>query len=84
MNSSMVHEAVVFLLATVIVVPLLKRLGMGAVLGYLIAGVMLKTFCIFLNSALRSCCLSSDWSYGLRAYGNYAIRYSAWAAPKSR
>ncbi|MBT9614294.1 MAG: cation:proton antiporter, partial [Burkholderiales bacterium] len=41
MNSSMVQEAVVFLIATVIVVPLFKRLGMGAVLGYLIAGVLI-------------------------------------------
>lgn len=41
MNSSMVQEAVVFLIATVIFVPLFKRLGMGAVLGYLIAGVLI-------------------------------------------
>ena len=38
---SLVNEAVVFLIATVIAVPLFKRLGMGAVLGYLTAGVLI-------------------------------------------
>jgi monovalent cation:proton antiporter-2 (CPA2) family protein len=37
----LVNEAVVFLIATVIAVPLFKRLGMGAVLGYLTAGVLI-------------------------------------------
>lgn len=41
MNLSLVEEAVVFLIATVIAVPLFKRLGMGAVLGYLTAGVLI-------------------------------------------
>lgn len=41
MNTSLVHEAVVFLLATVIAVPLFKKFGMGGVLGYLIAGVFI-------------------------------------------
>ncbi len=41
MNTSLVQEAVVFLLATVIAVPLFKKFGMGAVLGYLIAGVLI-------------------------------------------
>ncbi|MBI3546988.1 MAG: cation:proton antiporter [Gammaproteobacteria bacterium] len=41
MSASWVHETVVFLAATVIAVPLFKKLGMGAVLGYLIAGVLI-------------------------------------------
>jgi len=41
MSPSLVNEAVVFLIATVIVVPLFKKLGMGAVLGYLTAGVLI-------------------------------------------
>ena len=41
MSLSLVNEAVVFLIATVIAVPLFKRLGMGAVLGYLTAGVLI-------------------------------------------
>ncbi|MHB8534797.1 MAG: monovalent cation:proton antiporter-2 (CPA2) family protein [Sulfuricaulis sp.] len=38
---SLVEEAVVFLAAAVITVPLFKRMGMGAVLGYLTAGVLI-------------------------------------------
>lgn len=36
---SLIHEAVVFLVASVIGVGLFKRFGLGAVLGYLVAGV---------------------------------------------
>jgi monovalent cation:proton antiporter-2 (CPA2) family protein len=41
MSMSLVHETVVFLAAAVIAVPLFKKLGMGEVLGYLIAGVLI-------------------------------------------
>jgi glutathione-regulated potassium-efflux system ancillary protein KefC/glutathione-regulated potassium-efflux system protein KefB len=41
MSMSLVHETVVFLAAAVIAVPLFKKLGMGTVLGYLIAGVLI-------------------------------------------
>ena len=41
MDSSLLQESVVFLLAAVIAVPLFKRLGIGAVLGYLTAGVLI-------------------------------------------
>ncbi|HYA37955.1 MAG TPA: monovalent cation:proton antiporter-2 (CPA2) family protein [Candidatus Methylomirabilis sp.] len=41
MDASLLREAVVFLLAAVITVPLFKRLGVGAVLGYLTAGVLI-------------------------------------------
>jgi len=41
MDASLLREAVVFLLAAVITVPLFKRLGIGAVLGYLTAGVLI-------------------------------------------
>ena len=41
MSTPFIHETVVFLAATVIAVPLFKKLGMGAVLGYLIAGVLI-------------------------------------------
>lgn len=36
-----IEQATLFLLATVILVPLFKRIGLGAVLGYLVAGVMI-------------------------------------------
>ena len=35
----MLHEAALFLGAAVLFVPIFKRLGLGAVLGYLAAGV---------------------------------------------
>lgn len=38
---SFLRETVVFLLAAVILVPIFKRLGIGAVLGYLVAGVVI-------------------------------------------
>lgn len=41
MSLSWVEEAVVFLAAAVITVPLFKKMGMGAVLGYLAAGVLI-------------------------------------------
>ena len=41
MSMSLAHEVVVLLAAAVIAIPLFKRLGMGAVLGYLIAGVLI-------------------------------------------
>ncbi|MGE5240357.1 MAG: monovalent cation:proton antiporter-2 (CPA2) family protein, partial [Bacteroidota bacterium] len=41
MDASLLRETVVFLLAAVIAVPLFKRLGFGAVLGYLTAGVLI-------------------------------------------
>ena len=37
----MLHDALIYLAAAVIAVPLFKRLGLGAVLGYLIAGVLI-------------------------------------------
>lgn len=37
----MLHDALIYLAAAVIAVPLFKRLGLGAVLGYLIAGVVI-------------------------------------------
>ncbi len=45
MNSgSLLFEAFVYLAAAVITVPLAKRLGLGSVLGYLIAGVLIGPF----------------------------------------
>lgn len=38
------HEAIVLLTATVVAVPLAKRLGLGSVVGYLAAGVVLGPF----------------------------------------
>ncbi|MDY7226657.1 monovalent cation:proton antiporter-2 (CPA2) family protein [Hyalangium rubrum] len=38
---SLLHQALVFLAATVVAVPLFKRLGLGSVLGYLAAGMVI-------------------------------------------
>ncbi|MDX2019963.1 MAG: monovalent cation:proton antiporter-2 (CPA2) family protein [Deltaproteobacteria bacterium] len=47
MNSgSLLYQAFVFLAAAVIAVPLAKRLGLGSVLGYLLAGVAIGPFAL--------------------------------------
>ena len=44
MNGDFLQIALVFLLAAVVCVPIAKRLGMGSVLGYLIAGMLIGPF----------------------------------------
>lgn len=44
MSSSFLAQAFVYLAAAVIAVPLAKRLGLGSVLGYLLAGVVIGPF----------------------------------------
>jgi CPA2 family monovalent cation:H+ antiporter-2 len=44
MTDSMLAKALVYLAAAIICVPLAKRFGMGSVLGYLIAGIMIGPF----------------------------------------
>jgi len=41
MNNSLLHEALFFLLAALLIVPIFKRLGLGSVLGYLTAGLLI-------------------------------------------
>jgi Kef-type K+ transport system membrane component KefB len=41
MTSDFLFQAVIYLLAAVIAVPVAKRLGLGSVLGYLIAGIVI-------------------------------------------
>ena len=41
MHGGGLELALVFLLAAVVAVPVFKRFGLGAVLGYLVAGVLL-------------------------------------------
>ena len=45
------HQALIYLAAGVVVVPLFKRLGLGSVLGYLIAGVAIGPWGLSLVSA---------------------------------
>ena len=46
MIDSLLGQAVVYLAAAMICVPLAKRLGMGSVLGYLMAGILIGPFCL--------------------------------------
>src|SRR5688572_21796834 len=40
-NNSILFQAMVYLAAAVVMVPLAKRLGLGSVLGYLLAGILI-------------------------------------------
>ncbi|MBP1467914.1 cation:proton antiporter [Candidatus Chloroploca sp. M-50] len=44
MNGSLLFQAFIYLAAAVIAVPIAKRLGLGSVLGYLLAGVVIGPF----------------------------------------
>ena len=46
MTHSILGQAVVYLAAALICVPLAKRLGTGSVLGYLLAGILIGPFCL--------------------------------------
>lgn len=43
-EASLLYQAFIFLLAAVVGVPIAKRLGLGSVLGYLIAGILIGPF----------------------------------------
>ena len=44
MNNGFLHDALIYLAAALIFVPLAKRLGMGSVLGYLLGGIIIGPF----------------------------------------
>jgi len=46
MTDGVLGQAAVFLAAALVCVPLAKRLGMGSVLGYLLAGIVIGPFCL--------------------------------------
>ena len=46
MQGTFLFQAMVYLAAAVIMVPVAKKLGLGSVLGYLIAGVIIGPFCL--------------------------------------
>jgi len=66
-DHSLLFNAFIYLLAAVLAVPISKRLGFGAVLGYLLAGVVIgpwglglireAEFCTLRNSVWCCCCL---------------------------
>jgi len=44
MNHTFLHDALVYLAAAIVFVPIAKKLGMGSVLGYLLAGIIIGPF----------------------------------------
>ena len=44
MNHTFLHDALIYLAAAVVFVPIAKKLGMGSVLGYLLAGIIIGPF----------------------------------------
>ena len=44
MHGNMLAQAFIYLVAAIVMVPIAKRLGLGSVLGYLLAGVALGPF----------------------------------------
>ena len=46
MHGNMLAQAFIYLLAAIVMVPIAKRLGLGSVLGYLLAGVALGPFAL--------------------------------------
>ena len=44
MNHSFLHDALIYLTAAIVFVPIAKKLGMGSVLGYLLAGIIIGPF----------------------------------------
>ncbi|WP_222593283.1 cation:proton antiporter [Aquella oligotrophica] len=43
-NTQIFFQAFIYLLAAVITVPIIKRLGLGSVLGYLLAGIIIGPY----------------------------------------
>jgi glutathione-regulated potassium-efflux system ancillary protein KefC/glutathione-regulated potassium-efflux system protein KefB len=67
MDASVLFQAFVYLAAAVVAAPFAKRIGLGSVLGYLIAGAVIGPFALNLvgdatevatspSSASSSCC----------------------------
>ena len=46
MKEQFLFQAMIYLAAAVLMVPVAKKLGLGSVLGYLIAGIIIGPFCL--------------------------------------
>ena len=44
MSNGFLHDALIYLAAAIVFVPLAKKLGMGSVLGYLLGGIVIGPF----------------------------------------
>jgi monovalent cation:H+ antiporter-2, CPA2 family len=64
MAGSMLQNAVIFLGAALVCVPISKKLGIGSVLGYLIAGILIGPYVLgFIRQEGKTSCMqrSSGW-----------------------
>jgi len=55
-------DVVIFLAAALIAVPIAVRLGFGAVLGYLVAGVMIGPWALKLVTDIDAISISPSWA----------------------
>jgi Kef-type K+ transport system membrane component KefB len=49
MQGDILQQATVFLAATLVSVPIAKKLGFGSIIGYLVAGVIIDLFWVLLE-----------------------------------
>jgi CPA2 family monovalent cation:H+ antiporter-2 len=61
-TDTVLFQAFVYLCAAVVCVPIAKRLGLGAVLGYLVAGVLVGPTCSARSAARASTSCTSPSS----------------------
>lgn len=61
-GQSLLTAGVVYLFAAVIAVPIAARLGIGAVLGYLLAGIAIGPWGSGLSATLMKSCTSRSWA----------------------
>ena len=60
-DGNLLHAGIIFLAAAVIMVPVAQRLRIGAVLGYLLAGIAIGPWGWGLLKTSMTCCTSQNW-----------------------
>ena len=67
MTGSILAEVIVFLLGAIICVPIAKRFGLSAVLGYLLAGILIGPFLLgFIGEEGESILHFAEFGVGLK------------------
>src|SRR5438067_2100399 len=95
MEHNLLQNALVYLAAAVLVVPVAKRLGLGTVLGFLLAGILIGPYGFKLISAVEDAYHFAEfgvvlllfltaWSSTRTGCGRCAGRSSAGAGPRWR